>query len=66
MASNENDDIIQDNQFQLDPVIRAVREGRVLLVDEALVSRPTMQLLEGIETLRRLLYPNFAVRTEQP
>ena len=47
-------------------VIRAVREGRVLLVDEALVSRPTMQLLEGIETLRRLLYPDFAVRTEQP
>ncbi len=47
-------------------VIRAVREGRVLLVDEALVSRPTMQLLEGIETLRRLLYPDFAVRAEQP
>ena len=47
-------------------VIRAVRKSRVLLVDKALVSRPTMQLLEGIETLRRLLYPDFAVRTEQP
>ncbi len=37
--------------------IRAVQTGRVYLVDEKLVSRPTPALLEGMKTLRRLLYP---------
>lgn len=36
--------------------IRAVLEGNVFLVDEHLVSRPTMRLLTGIETVHRLLY----------
>ncbi|WP_018125846.1 ABC transporter substrate-binding protein [Desulfovibrio oxyclinae] len=36
--------------------IEAVREGRVLLVDEALVSRPTPDLLEGARTLREMLF----------
>ena len=39
-------------------VIRAVREGEVYLVDEAIVSRPTLRLLEGISTIGGILYPN--------
>lgn len=38
-------------------VIKAVTEGRICLVDEELVSRPTMALLEGIHQVRSLLYP---------
>lgn len=38
--------------------IKAVREGRVLLVDEELVARPTLRLPEGIRHIGRLLYPN--------
>jgi len=37
--------------------IKAVREGRIFLIDEELVSRPTMRLLQGIRQLRTLLYP---------
>lgn len=37
--------------------ISAVRAGRVYLVDEDLVSRPTSRLLDGIEHIHRLLYP---------
>jgi len=37
--------------------LRAVREGRVHLVDEALVSRPTPRLVEGVRALARALYP---------
>ena len=37
--------------------IRAVREGRILLVEEELVSRPTLRLLEGIDRIARHLYP---------
>jgi len=37
--------------------IKAVRDRNVFLVDEHLVSRPTMRLLEGIETVHQLLYP---------
>jgi iron complex transport system substrate-binding protein len=36
--------------------IKAVREGRIYLVDEELVSRPTMRLLEGVRKVRDLLY----------
>jgi iron complex transport system substrate-binding protein len=38
-------------------VIRAVRENQVFLVDEKLVSRPTLGLLEGIRTVFDILYP---------
>jgi iron complex transport system substrate-binding protein len=42
--------------------LKAVREGRVYLVDEALVSRPTPKLLDGIYTVASILYPEiFAV-----
>lgn len=42
--------------------LKAVREGRVYLVDEALVSRPTPRLLDGIHAVAAILYPEtFAV-----
>ncbi|PIE73812.1 MAG: peptide ABC transporter substrate-binding protein [Deltaproteobacteria bacterium] len=37
--------------------IRAVREQKIYLVEEAIVSRPTMRLLQGIATLENILYP---------
>lgn len=37
--------------------IKAVRAGKIFLIDEELVSRPTMRLLEGIRQVRRMLYP---------
>lgn len=37
--------------------IKAVRDRNVFLVDEHLVSRPTMRLLKGINTVHRLLHP---------
>jgi len=39
--------------------LKAVREGRVFLVDEALTSRPTPRLLEGIREIAAILYPNL-------
>ncbi|MBI4804956.1 MAG: ABC transporter substrate-binding protein [Desulfovibrio sp.] len=39
--------------------LKAVREGRVYLVDEALVSRPTPRLLEGIHQVAAILYPEM-------
>ena len=37
--------------------IKAVRSGQIYLIDEYLVSRPTPRLLQGIRTIRQLLYP---------
>jgi iron complex transport system substrate-binding protein len=37
--------------------LAAVRAGRVFLVDEALVSRPTPRLVEGVRTVANILYP---------
>ncbi len=37
--------------------IKAVREGKIYLIDEELVARPTMRLLEGIRQVRKMLYP---------
>lgn len=37
--------------------IKAVREGKISLVDEQLVSRPTQRILEGIVAIREILYP---------
>ncbi|MGB3209990.1 MAG: ABC transporter substrate-binding protein [Desulforhopalus sp.] len=37
--------------------IKAVREKRVYLIEEALVSRPTLRILDGIEQLHALFYP---------
>ncbi|WP_456387159.1 ABC transporter substrate-binding protein [Desulfolithobacter sp.] len=38
-------------------VIKAVRNGQIYLVDEKLVSRPTLGLLDGIRTVFDILYP---------
>lgn len=37
--------------------LKAVRSGRVYLIDEHLVSRPTPRLLEGIRMIHTILYP---------
>jgi iron complex transport system substrate-binding protein len=37
--------------------IKAVREGKILLIAEPLVSRPTLRILDGIEQLNAALYP---------
>lgn len=39
--------------------LKAVRENRVHLVDEQLVSRPTLRLLQGVELLQGILYPRL-------
>lgn len=36
--------------------IKAVRDGQVFLIEEALVSRPTLRILDGIEQLNALFY----------
>ena len=38
--------------------IKAVREGKIFLLPEAIVSRPTMRLLEGIRKIAGILYPD--------
>ena len=46
--------------------IKAVREGQIYIIDETIVSRPTMRLLNGICDIGRILYPetfNRSVRT---
>jgi iron complex transport system substrate-binding protein len=39
--------------------IRAVQEGRICFIDEELVSRPTLRLLEGIRQIGVMLYPRL-------
>ncbi|MCD6420536.1 MAG: ABC transporter substrate-binding protein [Synergistetes bacterium] len=39
--------------------IKAVREHQVYIIDEKIVSRPTMRLLYGIEELGRIMYPRY-------
>jgi len=48
-------EIVQEPGFQ---AIKAVREGKIFLVDDQLVSRPTQRILEGINTIREILYPS--------
>ncbi len=36
--------------------IRAIRENRIYLIEEQLVSRPTIRILEGIEKLRDIFF----------
>jgi iron complex transport system substrate-binding protein len=38
--------------------IKAVAEGEVYLIDEQIVSRPTMRLLDGIYQIGKILYPD--------
>lgn len=51
------DDILREPGFS---VIKAVREGQVFLVSEEMVSRPTLELLDGIAFVKSLLYPDYA------
>lgn len=37
--------------------IRAVREGKVYLIEEQLVSRPTIRIIEGIEKMYSIFFP---------
>lgn len=37
--------------------IKAVRDGKVYVIDEKLVSSPTFRLAEGVEQVAKLLYP---------
>ena len=39
--------------------IKAVREGKILLIAESLVSRPTLRILDGIEQLNAAFYPQL-------
>lgn len=39
--------------------IKAVREGKIYIVDEKIISRPTWRLLTGIEEIARILYPEI-------
>ncbi len=39
--------------------IKAVKEGKVYIIDEKIVSRPTMRLLWGLEELGKIIYPDL-------
>jgi len=49
------DDIVKEPGFE---VIKAVRNNQVFLIEEKMVSRPTMELLDGIRLVHSLLYPD--------
>ena len=50
-------DIMREPGFE---VIKAVQKDQVFLLDEAMVSRTTMDRFKGIVLIRSLLYPDFA------
>ncbi len=50
------EDIIKEPGFE---AIKAVREGKVYIVPEELVSRPTMRLIKGIHLIAHILYPEI-------
>ncbi len=50
------DDIAREPGFA---VIKAVRNRQIFLVDEEMVSRPTLELLNGIAFVKSLLYPDY-------
>jgi iron complex transport system substrate-binding protein len=49
------DEIKRETGFH---VIRAVKRNQVYLIDEMIVSRPTMRLLSGMRTIGHILYPD--------
>ena len=70
LSRGEEIDIYLAQQGRMNPVdldtirkepgfqaIRAVRENRIYLIEEALVSRPTLRILDGIEQLNRVFFP---------
>jgi iron complex transport system substrate-binding protein len=40
-------------------VIKAVKDGQIFIIDETIVARPTWRLLDGINTIGNLLYPDY-------
>lgn len=56
-------DILNEPGFQ---AIRAVRDGRVYLIDEWIVSRPTFRLLAGITRVAGILYPELTLSPAYP
>jgi cobalamin transport system substrate-binding protein len=40
-------------------VIKAVKEGQVFIINEMIVSRPTLRLVEGIQEIGGFLYPDL-------
>lgn len=47
------EDILNEPGFQ---VIKAIREGKVYIIEESIVSRPTMGLIKGMQTIFDILY----------
>ena len=43
--------------------IEAVRDNEIYLIDEMIVSRPTLRLLDGIQEIGRKLYPDVFERS---
>ncbi len=46
--------ILEEGGFK---AIKAVREGRIYIIDEKIISRPTLRLVTGIYEIGRFLYP---------
>ncbi|MBN2428024.1 MAG: ABC transporter substrate-binding protein [Deltaproteobacteria bacterium] len=46
-------------------IIKAIQTGDIHLIDETMVSRPTMRLLEGITTIGRILYPDRFIQAQE-
>ncbi|HIJ80050.1 MAG TPA: ABC transporter substrate-binding protein, partial [Deltaproteobacteria bacterium] len=70
LAKAEEIDLFLAQQGRMNPVsveiiknepgfaaIKAVRENRIVLVEEPLVSRPTLRMLEGVRFLAGTIYP---------
>lgn len=53
--------IMQEPGFQ---ALKAVRQGKVYVVDERLVSRPTMRILDGVRQINAILYPGLGPQGE--
>ena len=43
---------------QLEKVIKAIKENKIYIIDEMIVSRPTLRLLKGIYEIGKILYPD--------
>ena len=56
-------DIQREPGFQ---ALKAVRQARVHLIDEQLVSRPTLRLLRGIRLIQAVLYPEMEPDVPDP
>ena len=40
-------------------VIKAIKENKIYIIDETIVSRPTLRLLNGIQKIGKILYPDI-------